>query len=171
MGAGRNGFCCGADWPGRSGQFVRIANVWLSEVMSGLICGGLICGGAFALEVLRLRGSGVAATGFRIGVTEGRSCQSQPIAAASASPSAYCTPINTDHERMLFALLSESASSENQPELVDLAIPVPLLAVLARAEECCSKADALGASLISRAHCTRQLAASAGHSVSMWAAE
>ena len=156
---------------GGSGQFVRIANVWLGEVMSGLICGGLICGGAFALEVLRLRGSGVVAMGFRTATMEWRTRQSQPIAAASASPSAYCTPIDTDHERMLFALLSESASSENQPELVDLAIPVPLLAVLARAEECCSKADALGASLISRAHCTRQLAASAGHSVSMWAAE
>ena len=127
--------------------------------------------GAFALEVLRLRGSGVAATGFRIGVTEGRSCQSQPIAAAIASPSACCTRINADRERMLLVLLSESASSENQHELVDLAIPVPLLAVLARAEECCSRTNALGASLISGAHCPRQLAASAGYSVSMWAAK
>ena len=140
----------------------------LGEVMSGLICGGLIGGWAFALEVLRQRGSGVAATGFWIGATEGRSWESQAI----ASPSACCTSINADQERMLFAHLQfESSSSENQPASVDLAIPVPLTALLARAEECCSRTSALGASLISRAHCTRQLAALAGYSVSMWAAK
>jgi hypothetical protein len=123
---------------GWSGQFARIANVWLGEVMSGLICGGLIsggltCGGAFALEVLR--GSGVAAMGFRIGATEGRSWESQAI----ASRSACCARINGDRERMLFAhLLFESSSPENLPESLGLAIPVPLPTVLARAEECCS---------------------------------
>jgi hypothetical protein len=135
----------------------------LGEVMSGLIWGG-----NFALEVLRLRGSGVAAMGFRIGATEGRSWESQAI----ASPSACCTSINADQERMLFAHLQfESASSENLPESLGLAIPVPLPTVLARAEECCSRAGVLGASLISRAHCTRQLAALAGYSASMWAAK
>ena len=140
----------------------------LGEVMSGLICGGLIGGWGFALEVLRLPGSGVAAMGFRIGATEGRSWESRAI----GSPSACCTSINADQERMLFAHLQfESSSSENQPASVDLAIPVPLPALLACAGECCSKADALGASLISRAHCPRQLAALAGYLVSMRAAK
>jgi hypothetical protein len=38
---------------GWSGQFVRIANVWLGEVMSGLIWGGLIWG--FGVGLLRWR--------------------------------------------------------------------------------------------------------------------
>jgi hypothetical protein len=161
---------------GRAGQFVRMANVCLGGVMSGLIWGELIWGeliwgGALALKVLRLRGSGGAAMGFWTESTEWRSWESQAIAAAIASPSAYCTPINADHERMLFALVSESASSENLPESVGLAIPVPLPTVLASAEECCSRAGALGASLISRAHSPRQLAASAGYSASMRAAK
>jgi hypothetical protein len=176
MGVGRNGFCCDADGPGESGairsngermswwgdEWVDLGWVDLGWVDLGW---GSCVGGA------AVGGSGVAAMGFRTETTEWRSWESQAIAAAIASPSAYCTPINADHERMLFALVSESASSENLPESVGLAIRVPLLAVLARAEECCSRTNALGASLISRAHCPRQLAALAGYSVAMWAAK
>ena len=43
---------------GRAGQFVRMANVCLGGVMSGLIWGELIWGGALAWEVLRLGGVG-----------------------------------------------------------------------------------------------------------------
>ena len=73
---------------GRAGQFVRMANVCLGGVMSGLIWGELIWGGALALKVLRLRGSGGAAMGFWTESTEWRSWESQAIAAAIASPSA-----------------------------------------------------------------------------------
>jgi hypothetical protein len=159
----------------RSGRFVRIGAVSFGELIVGvLICGVLIMVWA-ALAVVRLGRGEIAARGFRSGTTEWRSWQSEANAAAMAPSSACSTRINADQRRstpMLFAqLLFESASSENPRESGGLAIPVPLRAVLARGEEWCSRAAALGACFISRAHCLRQLATSTGYAVSMWAAK
>lgn len=174
-GSGGNGAWCDADSRGEVATIRRIGAVSFGEVIVGvLICDVLTMVWA-ALEVARLGRGEIAARGFRSGTTEWRSWQREANAAGMAPSSACSTRIDADQRRstpMLFAqLLFESASSENPRESGGLAIPVPLRALLARGEEWSSRAAALGACFISRAHCLKQLAASTGYAVSMRAAK